>query len=39
MESGEPARDYNVAKVARALSDALGQTITISDLEGVKLFR
>lgn len=35
MEQGKPARDYIVAKVARALSEALGQTITVDDLEGV----
>ena len=36
MEQGKPSRDYNVAKVARALSEGLGQTITTDSLEGVK---
>ena len=39
IERGIPARDFNVAKVARALSEALGKTITVDDLEGVQLFR
>jgi transcriptional regulator with XRE-family HTH domain len=39
IERGAPARDFNVGKIAKALSDALGQEITIDDLEGVKLFQ
>lgn len=39
MEKGEPARDYNVAAVAQALSEALGRTITVNDLDGVTLYR
>jgi transcriptional regulator with XRE-family HTH domain len=37
IENGEPAFDYTVASIAEALSNALGQTITIDDLEGVKI--
>jgi transcriptional regulator with XRE-family HTH domain len=39
MEKGDPAMDYNVGKVANALSEALGRTITVDDLEGVKFHR
>lgn len=39
MEKGNPSRDYNVAKVAKALSDALDQDITVNNLEGVTLYR
>ncbi|TME03180.1 MAG: helix-turn-helix transcriptional regulator [Chloroflexi bacterium] len=37
IENGEPAFDYTLASIAEALSNALGQTITIDDLEGVKI--
>ncbi len=37
IEDGEPAYDYTVAAIARALSEALGKTITIYDLEGVNI--
>jgi transcriptional regulator with XRE-family HTH domain len=36
IEKGKPARDYNVAAIARALSEGLGRTITVDELEGVK---
>jgi transcriptional regulator with XRE-family HTH domain len=39
MEKGKPSRDYNVAAVARALSEGLGRTITVKDLEGVNFYR
>jgi transcriptional regulator with XRE-family HTH domain len=37
IEKGEPAFDYTVAAIADALSQALGRTITIDDLERVKI--
>jgi transcriptional regulator with XRE-family HTH domain len=37
IEDGEAAYDFTVAAIAEALSQALGQTITIDDLEGVKI--
>ena len=37
MEDGEAVQDYNAGAVARALSEGLGKTITIRDLEGVKI--
>jgi DNA-binding XRE family transcriptional regulator len=36
MEKGQPARDYNVAKIAMALSAALSENITVNDFKGVK---
>jgi len=36
IEDGEPAFDYTVAAIAEALSEALGEKITIEDL-GVKI--
>ncbi len=36
IEKGNPARDYNIAAIARALSEGLGETITVDDLKGVK---
>jgi transcriptional regulator with XRE-family HTH domain len=37
IEDGEPAYDYTVAAIAKAFSEALGQQITIRDLEGVNI--
>jgi DNA-binding XRE family transcriptional regulator len=37
IENGEPAFDYTLAAIAEALSNALGQTITIDDLEGANI--
>ena len=37
VESGEPAYDYTVAAIADALSRALGQDITVDDLDGVRI--
>jgi len=37
IENGEPAFEYTVDSIDEALSNALGQTITIDDLEGVKI--
>jgi transcriptional regulator with XRE-family HTH domain len=36
-ESGEAVFDYTLAAIAEALSEALGQAITIEDLQGVKI--
>lgn len=37
IESGEASYDYTIAAIAEALSNALGETITIDNLEGVKI--
>lgn len=37
IENGEPVYDYTVGAVARALSEGLGKTITIHDLDGIKI--
>jgi DNA-binding XRE family transcriptional regulator len=37
MESGEPVQLISAAAVAKALSDGLGERITINDLDGVKI--
>ena len=37
IEKGEPAYAHTVAAIARALSEGLGQTVTIHDLEGVRI--
>lgn len=37
IEDGEPVFDHSVGAVAKALSEALGQTITIYDLDGVNI--
>jgi transcriptional regulator with XRE-family HTH domain len=39
IENGEPVYDYTVGSVARALSEGLGRTITIHDLEGVNIVK
>jgi hypothetical protein len=35
IEKGEPAFLHTVGAIARALSEGLGKTITIDDLDGV----
>jgi transcriptional regulator with XRE-family HTH domain len=37
IEKGEPAFSHTLGAIARALSDGLGRTITIHDLEGANL--
>lgn len=37
IEDGGASYDYIFAAIAGALSEALGRTITIDDLEGVKI--
>jgi transcriptional regulator with XRE-family HTH domain len=37
MEQGESVYDYIAAQVAKALSEALGRTITIGDLDGLDI--
>jgi len=37
IEEGQPVRDYNVGAVARAISEGLGRTVTIRDLDGVNI--
>lgn len=37
IENGEPAFPHTIAAIARALSEGLGRTITIQDLEGVNI--
>ncbi len=37
IENGDPVYDYSVGAVAKALSEGLGKTITINDLEGVNI--
>ena len=37
LERGEPVRGHIVAAIARALSEALGRTITLNDIDGVKI--
>ncbi|HEU5381815.1 MAG TPA: helix-turn-helix domain-containing protein [Ktedonobacteraceae bacterium] len=37
VEHGEPVYAHTVAAIARALSEALGKTITIRDFDGVNL--
>lgn len=39
IENGKPTFDYTLGAVARAISEGLGRTITISDLEGVNIVR
>lgn len=36
LEDGSPVQDYIAGSVARALSEGLGKTITVHDLEGIK---
>jgi transcriptional regulator with XRE-family HTH domain len=36
LEDGLPVYDYIAGAVAKALSEGLGKTITVNDLEGVK---
>jgi hypothetical protein len=38
-ENGEPILEHNAQKIANALSTALGQTIEIKDLEGLKIYQ
>ena len=35
VERGEPVREQVVAAIAKALSEGLGRTVTIQDIEGV----
>jgi transcriptional regulator with XRE-family HTH domain len=35
IEKGEPAYAHTVAAIANALSEGLGRTVTIDDIEGV----
>ncbi len=37
IEAGEPVYLHTVAAIARTFSEALSKTITIDDLEGVKI--
>lgn len=37
IERGEPAYLHTVGAIARALSEGLGRTITINDLQGVNI--
>ena len=37
IENGEPAYAHTLGAIARALSEGLGRTITIDDLEGVNI--
>jgi transcriptional regulator with XRE-family HTH domain len=37
IEDGEPAFDYTVAAIAKALSKELGRNITVDDLDNVKI--
>jgi|GEM_PF-1527664 len=37
MERGEPVQLFTVAAVAKALSEALGEQVSIDDLEGVNI--
>jgi transcriptional regulator with XRE-family HTH domain len=37
VEDGEPVNAPTVGAIARALSEALGQTITMRDLDGVNI--
>lgn len=37
IERGEPAFSHTIGAIARALSEGLGQTITIHDLDGVNI--
>ncbi len=37
VENGQPVYDYTVGAVAKALSEGLGRTITVKDLEGVNI--
>ena len=37
IENGEAAYSHTIAAIARALSEGLGRTITIYDLDGVNI--
>lgn len=37
IEKGEPAYSHTIGAIARALSEGLGKTITIHDIEGVAI--
>jgi transcriptional regulator with XRE-family HTH domain len=37
IEKGEAAFPHTIGAIARALSEGLGKTITIEDIEGVKI--
>ena len=38
-ENGEPIFEYNAAKIAKALSSALGRTITLKDIDGLTVYQ
>ena len=35
IEKGEPAYEHSVAAIAKALSEGLGRTVSIHDIQGV----
>lgn len=37
VENGQPTYDYTLGAIARAISEGLGRTITIDDLEGANV--
>lgn len=37
IERGEPAYFHTVAAIARALSEALGENITVNDIKGINI--
>jgi hypothetical protein len=39
MEKGEPIFEYNAAKIAKALSIALGRTIMLKDIDGLTVYQ
>jgi hypothetical protein len=38
-ETSEPIFEYNAAKIAKALSTALGRTITLKDIDGLIVYQ
>ena len=38
-EDGDPVQEVKAAMIAKALSEALGKTITIDDLDGLNIYR
>jgi transcriptional regulator with XRE-family HTH domain len=38
-ENGEPIQAHNAQKIVNALSAALGQTIAIKDVDGLKIYQ
>jgi predicted transcriptional regulator len=37
VENGQPTYDYTLGAIARAISEGMGRTITIDDLEGANI--